>query len=62
MSGEKRVTVDLGVEMSSSCLSAHPETRLAWAERALAAEGTWGLEKESVKSSAYEVVSCGDCG
>ena len=54
--------VDLGAEMTRPRSSAHSETRSAWAERALEAEGTWGLEKESVKSSAYEVVSCGDCG
>ena len=62
MSGVKRVMVDLGAEMTRPRSSAHSETRSAWAERALEAEGTWGLEKESVKSSAYEVVSCGDCG
>ena len=31
-------------------------------ERASEAVGMWGLEKEFVKSSAYEEVSCGESG
>ena len=52
MSGVKRVTVDLGAEMTRPRSSAHSATRAAWAERALDAVGMLGLEKESEKSSA----------
>ena len=40
----KRVTVDLGAEIASPLSAAHSATRSEWAERALAAVGTWGLE------------------
>ena len=60
--GDEGDMVDLGAEMTRPRSSNHSETRSAWAERALEAEGTRGLEKESVKSSPYEVVSRGDCG
>jgi len=50
--GVKSVTVDLGAEIASPLSAAHPATRSEWAARALAAVGTWELEKESLKSSA----------
>ena len=61
-SGVKRVIDDFGAEITRPLSSAHPATLVAWAARALEAVGMWELEKESVKSSAYEVVSCGEIG
>ena len=61
-SGVKRVTDDLGAEITRPRSSAHSATRVAWAARALDAVGMWELENESVKSSAYDVVSCGERG
>ena len=48
----KRVTVDLGAEITSALSAAHSATFSEWVARALAAVGTWWLEKESLKSSA----------
>lgn len=57
LSGVKRVMVDLEGEMNRSRLPAQRLTREAWAVRALEAVEMSVLEKESVKSSAYDDVS-----
>ena len=62
LSGVKRVMVDLEGEMDRSRTSAQRLTREAWVVRALEAVEMSVLEKESVKSSAYDDVSCGDWG
>ena len=62
LSGVKRVMVDLEGEMDRSRSFAHRLTREAWLVRAWEAVEISVLEKESVKSSAYDDVSCGDWG
>ena len=54
--------VDLEGEMDRSRLFAQRLTREAWLVRAWEAVGISVLENESVKSSAYDDVSCGDWG
>ena len=57
LSGVKRVMVDLEEKKDRSRLPAQRPTREAWAVRALEAVEMSVLEKESVKSSAYDDVS-----
>ena len=54
--------VDLEGEMDKSRSFAQRLTREAWVVRAWEAVEMSVLEKESVKSSAYDDVSCGDWG
>ena len=57
LSGVKRVIVDLEGEIDRSRSSAQQLTREAWVVRAREAVEMSVLEKESVKSSAYDDVS-----
>ena len=58
----KSVTEDLGAEIVRPRSRAHSTTWSEWVVRALTAVWMSGEEKESVKSSAYEEVSCGEGG
>ena len=57
LSGVKRVIVEMEGEMDRSRSPAQRLTREAWVVRALEAVEMSVLEKESVKSSAYDDVS-----